>query len=158
MVRQYRFLLRQASPDAVEAAHADALSRLTQEERRAVLTAVQLGLVAGQRLGPDDTAHLAHLVVAGERRSPNAFLTACDPASLVALARAVTRSEACFGLFGRYGQWDGADPEPADESLWADGGFNPDSGRWNPARTQSRNWENGPGGYGGGVPDSGGGG
>ncbi|MGZ6855189.1 MAG: hypothetical protein ACXVGC_14190 [Mycobacteriaceae bacterium] len=31
VVRQYRFLLRQASPDAVEAPHADALPRLQDE-------------------------------------------------------------------------------------------------------------------------------
>lgn len=157
VVRQYRFLLREASPDAVEVAHVDALSRLTSDERHAVLSAVQRGLVAGQRLGPDDTGHLAHLIVTGERRSPNAFLTTCDPSVLGALSAAVIHSDACFGLFGRYGQWDGADPEPADESLWRDAGFNPDSGRWNPQRTQSKSWEGGAGGSGGGLPDSGGG-
>lgn len=135
VVRQYRFLLREASPDAVEVAHTEALSRLADEQRRVVLEAVQSGLVAGQRLGPDDTTQLAHLIVLGERRAPNAFLTACEPATLLALSQAVIHSEACFGLFGRYAAWDGADPEPEDESAWADAGFDPDSGRWNVARS-----------------------
>lgn len=133
VVRQYRFLLRQASPDAVEVAHTEALPRLQEEQRREILSAVQRGLVAGQRLRPHDTTQIAHLIVLGERRSPNAFLAACEPATLLALSRAVIRSEACFGLFGRYAAWDGADPEPEDESAWADGGFNPDTGRWDPS-------------------------
>ena len=139
VVRQYRFLLREASPDAVEVAHAEALPRLTDDQRRSVLTGVQEGLVAGQRLQPGDTRQLAHLIVVGERRSPNAFLRACEPASLAALSHAVIHSEACFGLFGRYAAWDGADPEPEDESAWADAGFNPDSGRWSLSRNPNPN-------------------
>ena len=156
MVRQYRFLLRESSPDAVEVAHTQALPRLSEGQRQDVLTGVHRGLVAGQRLTPEDTEALAHLIVAGERRQPNAFLAACEPSTLAALSRAVIDSEACFGLFGRYAHWDGADPEPEDESTWGDAGFNPDSGRWNPARTRNRSWEGGPGA--GGAPDTGGGG
>ena len=115
MVRQYRFLLREASPDAVEAAHAEALPRLPADQRQAVLGAVQLGLVAGQRLTPDDTTQLAHLIVLGERRTPNAFLSTCNPATLRVLSEAVVHSDACFGLFGPYAGWDGADPEPEPE-------------------------------------------
>ena len=133
VVRQYRFLLRQGPSDAVEAAHVEALSRLQEEQRQLVLAAVQRGLVAGERLQPHHTAQLAHLIVLGERRSPNAFLTACEPGTLVALAQAVTRSKACFGLFGPYAAWDGADPDPEEQSPWADGGFDPDTGRWHPA-------------------------
>ena len=134
VVRQYRFLLREASPDAVEVAHTEALPRLKDEQRQLVLSAVQRGLVAGQRLHPDDTAQIAHLIVLGERRTPNAFLSACEPGTLSALSLAVIHSEACFGLFGRYAAWDGADPEPEDQTAWANAGFNPDSGRWNIAR------------------------
>jgi hypothetical protein len=146
VVRQYRFLLREASPDAVEAAHRDALLRLDEAQRRTVLAAVQTGLVAGQRLHPADTVQVAHLIVLGERRSPNAFVSACDEAALLALSQAVIHSEACFGLFGRYAAWDGADPEPEDQSAWADAGFNPDSGRWNIARNTHRNLDHGGGG------------
>jgi hypothetical protein len=158
VVRQYRFLLRVAPPDAVEVAHAEALPRLSPDQRQAVLAAVQGGLVAGQRLTPDDTAQLAHLIVLGERRSPTAFLATCEPSTLLALSQGVIHSEACFGLFGQYAGWDGADPEPEDSSAWADAGFNPDSGRWNPAR---KSWQDASGivsGAGGGGGDGGGGG
>jgi uncharacterized membrane protein YgcG len=157
VLRQYRFLLRQASPDAVEVAHTEALPRLGEEQRRVILSAVQRGLVAGQRLQPGDTAQIAHLIVLGERRSPNAFLSACEPGTLLALSHAVIHSEACFGLFGPYAAWDGADPEPEDDSAWADAGFNPDSGRWNPARSASRDQSGIVGGIGGGGGDAGGG-
>ena len=159
VVRQYRFLLREASPDAVEVAHTEALPRLTEHQRQAVLSAVQRGLVAGQRLRPDDTTQLAHLIVLGERRTPNAFLTACDPTTLLALSQAVIDSDACFGLFGRYAAWDGADPEPEDVSAWADAGFSHDSGRWNPSRRMARDASGMPhGGAGPAGGDGGGGG
>lgn len=158
VIRQYRYLLRQAPSDAVEAAHADALVRLSDQERHAVLTAVQVGLVAGQRLSGADTAQLAHLIVLGERRIPNAFMTSCDSDALTRLAAGVVHSDACFGLFGGYAAWDGQDPEPEDQSAWADAGFDPDSGRWNPARrghvdNSGLGWN-----AGGGIPDGGGGG
>ena len=133
-VRQYRFLLRTAPADAVEAAHVEALQRLGGRERVAVLTGVQDGLAAGHRASPDDVAKIAHLLVTGERRAPGAFLAACEPAVLVDLATAVIDSEATFGLFGGYASWDGAEPEPEDDSAWADAGFNPDSGRWDTSR------------------------
>jgi hypothetical protein len=154
VVRQYRFLLREASPDAVEVAHTEALPLLTAEQRQAVLSAVQRGLVAGQRLRPDDSTQIAHLIVLGERRAPNAFLSSCDPRTLLALSQAVIHSEACFGLFGQYAGWDGADPEPEDTSAWADGGFNPDSGQWNPSRRMARDSSGIV--HGGSVPDAGG--
>jgi hypothetical protein len=159
VVRQYRFLLRRASPDAVEVAHTEALPRLNDEERRAVLSAIQGGLVAGQRLQPGDTRQIAHLIVLGERRSPHAFLAACEPETLLALSQAVIHSEACFGLFGQYAAWDGADPDPVDESAEAEAGSNPFGGRWNSARSPSKDGAGGyPGGYpGGGLPDSSGG-
>ena len=47
VVRQYRFLLRTAPLDALEAAHADALGRMTEADRAGVLAAVQRGLVTG---------------------------------------------------------------------------------------------------------------
>ena len=157
VVRQYRFLLREASPDAVEVAHTEALPRMSDDQRQAVLTAVQRGLVAGQRLRPSDTTQIAHLIVLGERRSPNSFLAACEPRTLLALSQGVIASEASFGLFGRYAAWDGADPEPEDQSAWADAGFNPDSGRWSLDRRLPSD-SGGPVSGAGGGGDGGGGG
>ena len=161
VVRQYRFLLRTAPADAVEAAHAESLPRLCDADRAAVLTAVQTGLVAGQRLTPEAVPKIAHLVVTGEHRDPGAFLRACPPPTLRALAQAVIHSESAFGLFGGYAGWDGAEPEPVDDSAWRDAGFNPDSGRWSLDRQAPRDNSgivSGAGGGWGGGGDGGGGG
>ena len=96
-VRQYRFLLREVSPDAVVVAHTEALVKLSEAHREVILSAVQRGLVAGQRLQTGDAEQIAHLLVLGERRSPNAFLSACAPETLRALSQAVIRSEASSG-------------------------------------------------------------
>ena len=152
MVRQYRFLLRQAPPDAVEAAHAEALAQLPVGQRRLILAAVQQGLLAGQRLGPADTAQVARVLVLGERRSPNAFLSSCPSDVLLTLAQTVLDSEACFGLFAGYAAWDGADPQSEDDSAWADAGFDPDSGRWNTARTVKKDGDIAFGGFPDGTP------
>lgn len=133
VLRRYRFLLRRAAPDAVEDGHKQALSRLRDDQRRLILLAVQRGLVAGGRLQPQDTSQIAHLIVLGERRSPNAFLEACEQGTLLALAQAVSGSEACLGQFGPYVGWDGADQDTDQDPGWAEAGFNPDSGRWHPA-------------------------
>jgi hypothetical protein len=113
-VRQYRFLLRSAPVDALQAAHHEALDRLTEDDRARILTAVQEGLVAGQRLRPGNTSAIARLVSIGERRNPRGFLDACDPTALRSLAQAVIQAEAAFGLFSGYAAWDGVDPEPTD--------------------------------------------
>jgi hypothetical protein len=114
IVRQYRYLLRTAPPQALEAVHGDALAGLSDADRESVLRGVQDGLVAGARLAPSDVAKIAHLLTLGERRTPGAFLRACGPGALQALARAVTESEAAAGLLDGYDAWDGVDPESAD--------------------------------------------
>ena len=65
----------------------------------------------------DDTGAIARLVSIGERRDPRAFLDACDPTALHALADAVNHAEAAFGLFAGYAAWDGADPAPRDAGV-----------------------------------------
>jgi hypothetical protein len=122
-VRQYRFLLRTAPLDALEAAHVEALAPMWRSRRSVVLRAVQEGLVAGARLDPDHVAPLAHLIVLGERRRPGDFLRACPRAVLTPLAGAVILSEAMFGRFGGYAGWDGTEPDLGEVGEWADGGF-----------------------------------
>lgn len=118
--RQYRFLLRTAPADAMEAAHVEALGAVPENVRAAVLLTVQEALVAGQRLTTADRGSLARLVTVGERRTPGTFLAACPSVARRRLAEAVVDSEAVFGLFGGYAVWDGAEPEPAE--LGVDGG------------------------------------
>ncbi len=122
VVRQYRFLLRTAPLDALEAAHVEALTPMAPEVRAAVLTGVQEGFVAGGRLGPDDVRAVSRLLARGERRTPGGFLRAVDSATLDTLAAAVVASEAVFGLFGGYAAWDGAEPQPADVGVDHGGG------------------------------------
>lgn len=131
-VRQYRFLLRTAPLDALEAGHVEALTPMWRSRRSVVLRAVQEGLVAGARLDPDDVRRLAHLIVLGERRRPGDFLAACPRAVLTPLAGSVILSEAMFGRFGGYAAWDGAEPDLTEDSEWADGGFGE---RWHDALT-----------------------
>ena len=113
-VRQYRYLLRTAPLDALQAAHHEALGQLEEPQRALVLAAVRDGLVAGQRLTTGDTSAIARLVSIGERRDPRAFLDACAPSALHALAEGVLQAEAAFGLFAGYAAWDGSDPAPRD--------------------------------------------
>lgn len=114
-VRQYRFVLRTAALDALEAAHREALTSMTPQDRVKVLQGVREGLVAGLRASADDVRTVAHLLTIGERRTPGAFLRACEPATLRQLAQRVIVAEASFGLFGGYDAWDGAEPTPAQE-------------------------------------------
>lgn len=129
-VRQYRFLLRTAPTDGLRAAHHEALATLGSGQRGSVLRAVQDGLVAGGRLTADDVDALARLVTMGERRDPGAFLAACDDTVLHSLAAAVVESEAVFGLFAGYADWDGLDPEPAYLGVHHDSYVGPTEGRY----------------------------
>lgn len=130
VVRQYRFLLRNAAPEALEAAHADVLARLPQEQCRTILAAVREALLAGQRLGPRDSSKIARLIVLGERRTPNAFLAACEDTTLGALARGVVAAPDLQVLLTRYEEWDGADPERPEDT--SDAGFNPQAHQHHP--------------------------
>ena len=114
-VRQYRFLLRTAPQDALEAAHVDALSAIGPQHRETVLRTVQAQLVAGAHLHADDVKPLAHLMTLGERRSPGVLTSSIPDPALSELARALIDSEPAFGLFGGYAEWDGVDPTAPEE-------------------------------------------
>lgn len=115
-VRQYRYLLRTAPQDALEAAHVEALSAIGPDHRETVLRTVQAELVAGAHLGPDDVAPLAHLVTLGERRSPQVLTASIPEPALRELAQGVIESEPAFGLFAGYASWDGVDPTPPEQA------------------------------------------
>lgn len=114
-VRQYRYLLRTAPLDALEAAHVEALSAIGPDHRETVLRTVQSELVAGAHLRPDDIGPLAHLVSLGERRSPGVLTSSIPEPALSVMAQALIDSEPAFGLFGGYAAWDGVDPTPPSE-------------------------------------------
>lgn len=114
-VRQYRFLLRTAPQDALEAAHVDALSAIGPALRESVLATVRSELMAGAHLSADDIRPLAHLITLGERRRPGSMVGSLRDPALCALALEVIHSEPAFGLFGGYAAWDGIDPQPPPE-------------------------------------------
>jgi hypothetical protein len=68
-LERYRYLLRTAPPDQVEAAHAEAFAKLTPDQRRQVLE--QLAAVpGGERPRGDDARSLARAATRAEVRQP----------------------------------------------------------------------------------------
>jgi hypothetical protein len=134
VVRQYRYLLRTAPADALEAAHAEALPNLPGTHQDRLLAALRDVFLVGDHVSTQDVPRIAHLLTAGERRSPGQLLPALPGEVQQSIAAAVLQTEASFGLLSGYQAWDGQDPQPEGEGAWADAGFNPDSGRWDASR------------------------
>lgn len=67
---RYRYLLRTASPDQVEAVHAEAFARLTADQRRLLLEELARTAPAGERVASDQPADLARAATRAELRSP----------------------------------------------------------------------------------------
>jgi hypothetical protein len=131
--RQYRYLLRTAPADALEAAHTEALPLLSEPQQESLLDTLRSSLLVGGHLTTNDHAKIAHLVTVAERRSPGQLLTALRPDVRQDLAAGVLESEWSFGLLSEYASWDGAEPPAPDASAWADGGFDSNKGRWDAA-------------------------
>lgn len=129
VVRQYRYLLRTAPADALEAAHAEAIPLLSEAHQESLLGTLRRSLLVGDHLTSSDHVKIAHLVTNGERRSPGQLLSALPAEVLQDLAASVLRSEASFGLLGGYAQWDGAEPELHDLSAYEGDGFDPKAGK-----------------------------
>ncbi|GAB3083632.1 hypothetical protein [Pedococcus soli] len=127
VVRQYRYLLRTAPADALEAAHTEAIPLLSTAQQQTLLRSLQDSLLVGGRLGAGDHAKIAHLVTGGERTSPGRLLAALPADVLQRLATSVLAAEASFGLLGGYAHWDGAEPASADAAHEGHG-FDPDAG------------------------------
>jgi hypothetical protein len=105
---------------------------LSQAHQEALLDSIRSSLLVGDHVTTGDYAKIAHLVTNGERRTPGQLLSALPPQVLQDLAAAVLESESSFGLLGGYRFWDGAEPQPPDDSTWADGGFDPHVGQMDP--------------------------
>ena len=71
-VERYRYLLRTAPPDSIEAAHAEAFSKLTAEQRAEVLRQISAGLPESERAGAQssDAQGLARTATRAEVRQP----------------------------------------------------------------------------------------
>jgi hypothetical protein len=69
-IERYRYLLRTAPPDQVEAAHAEAFGKLTPEQRRQVLEQLSAAVPANERPRGDDPQTLARTATRAELRQP----------------------------------------------------------------------------------------
>jgi len=73
-VERYRYLLRTAPPETIEAAHAEAFSKLTPEQRRMVLQELDQTLTPAERAAnvayDEDPRSLARLATRAEMRQP----------------------------------------------------------------------------------------
>ena len=69
-IERYRYLLRTAPPDQVEAAHAEAFGKLTPEQRKQVLEQLAAAGPASERPRGDDAQSLARAATRAEIRQP----------------------------------------------------------------------------------------
>jgi len=69
-VERYRYLLRTASPETIEEAHAEAFAQLTAEQRRLVLEGLSSDLPPQERTNRGDPQSLARLATRAELRRP----------------------------------------------------------------------------------------
>lgn len=72
-VERYRYLLRTASPDAIEQVHREAFERLTPEQRRVVFEEFSRNSPAGEQPAADDPISLARAGTRAELRQPGFF-------------------------------------------------------------------------------------
>jgi hypothetical protein len=69
-VARYRYLLRTASPEQIEQAHAEAFAQLTPDQRQQVLAQLAAVTPAGERPRTDDPQTLARAATRAEMRQP----------------------------------------------------------------------------------------
>jgi hypothetical protein len=69
-IERYRYLLRTAPPDQVEAAHAEAFGKLTPDQRRQVLEQLSAAVPASERPRSDDPQTMARAATRAEFRQP----------------------------------------------------------------------------------------
>lgn len=69
-VARYRYLLRTATPEQIEAVHAEAFAQLTPEQRRQLLQQLGQSLPAGEQAASAEPADLARAATRAEMRQP----------------------------------------------------------------------------------------
>jgi len=72
-IERYRYLLRTAPPESIEAVHAEAFAKLTPEQRAQVFRTLSEGAPAGERIVSDEPAALARAATRQELRSPGSM-------------------------------------------------------------------------------------
>ncbi|KZE90346.1 MULTISPECIES: hypothetical protein [unclassified Agromyces] len=69
-IERYRYLLRTAPPESIEAVHAEAFAKLTPEQRQEVYRALADSAPPGERVVSDEPSALARAATRAELRSP----------------------------------------------------------------------------------------
>jgi hypothetical protein len=69
-IARYRYLLRTAPPDQIEAAHAEAFAQLNPDQRQQVLTQLAAAVPSSERPRSDDAQSLARAATRAEMRQP----------------------------------------------------------------------------------------
>lgn len=112
-LRRYRYLLRTATPEALDGLHREALLALDPAVRAIILRTAQERLQTGRDLTVDDTDHLARLMTVAEVRTPGVLISALVDIAHERLAKAVLRPAVRTGLLEGYDAWDGLEPDRA---------------------------------------------
>lgn len=90
-IERYRYLLRTAPPESIEAVHAEAFAKLTPEQRQQVYRSLAEQAPAGERISSDDPQSLARAATRQELRQPGS------------MERAFAGAPAGGGAYGRQG-------------------------------------------------------
>ena len=69
-LERYRYLVRTAPPDRIEAAHEEAFARLTPEQRNQALRELSSSAPEGERADSEDPRSLARMATRAELREP----------------------------------------------------------------------------------------
>ena len=72
-IERYRYLLRTAPPESIEAVHAEAFAKLTPEQRHQVYVTLSEQAPAGERVTSEDPAALARAATRSEMRQPGSM-------------------------------------------------------------------------------------
>jgi hypothetical protein len=72
-IERYRYLLRTAPPESIEAVHAEAFAKLTPEQRQQVYRSLAEQAPAGERVTSDDPQVLARAATRQELRQPGSM-------------------------------------------------------------------------------------
>jgi len=72
-IERYRYLLRTAPPESIEAVHAEAFAKLTSEQRAQVYRTLAEQAPPGERIASDEPGPLARAATRQELRSPGSM-------------------------------------------------------------------------------------
>ncbi|MEI5583046.1 MULTISPECIES: hypothetical protein [unclassified Agromyces] len=72
-IERYRYLLRTAPPESIEAVHAEAFAKLTPEQRQQVYRSLAEQAPTGERIAGDDPQSLARAATRQELRQPGSM-------------------------------------------------------------------------------------